>query len=169
MCFQSYLKCTKCFNRDGNSPAPKLQEKTVLGWGETQKAMPRIRSGQGPHCWPQGKVFSQAQFLHETKLTIPIKRHSVSFSVPLCLVRFIHPLDLRSNTTSSRKFPLTLPASSGSSCSRPGVRVLPGTTSHLNFTFMCLISTLLHTTVYTPWWQRTGGTWLVLLSVSHRK
>lgn len=51
------------------------------------------------------KVFSQAQFLHETTLKINIKRHSVSFAVPLCLVKFIHPLDLRSNTASSRKFP----------------------------------------------------------------
>lgn len=72
----------------------------------SQEEKPRIQSGWELSLWPQGNV-SLHQFLHWTKLEMDIKLHWVAFPVPLYWVRVTRPLDLSSNTTSSRKSSLT--------------------------------------------------------------
>lgn len=119
MC-KGVLECTECLGRqesmkvwsrrDSPHLVPKVQEKTVLGSGETiRKKSHGFTLGEDCSLSHREKGFSSSQFLQETKLELDIKLRSISFPVPLCQLRVTHPLDLSSSTTSSRKFSLTLP------------------------------------------------------------
>lgn len=98
-----------CKARDSPGLAPKSQEKTVLGsWQSLRKKSQEFSLAEN---YPFGhrENISLHQFLQGTKLEMNIRLHGVAFLVPLCWVRVTHPLDLSSNTTSSRKSSLTWP------------------------------------------------------------
>lgn len=92
-----------------------------------------------PHHWVISP--NSPKLPHKTKLKISIQFHRVPLPVPLCLARFIRPLDLSPSTVSQRKSFMT-------SLTRSNLLTLCNTCA---FAVLCLFTCLFDLASYAHW------------------